>query len=88
MVLRKKSGLRRIDLQYMNRHIVSGEVINICSDDRCESGEDGEQVVFVIGDWVYSHGNNHTRRLFCPMCAYHQNLISEAQMLRCCPEAN
>lgn len=80
MVYRKKSGLRQINLLYMNRHIRRGEVLNICSDTRCESGDNGAPKTFKIGDWIYSHGNNHTRRLFCPMCAFLQNLISEYRL--------
>lgn len=83
MVVRKKSGLRQITPLYMVRHIERGEVRNICSDTRCESGEDGGQKTFKIGDWIYSHGNNSTRRLFCPTCSCHQNLISKAQLANC-----
>ena len=49
MVYRKKSGLRQITTLYMARHIERGKVLNICSDTRCESGEDGGQKIFKIG---------------------------------------
>ncbi len=90
------NGIIRINTYYINTHFLTGNISNVCSDPRCDSGEPDDgiplwlnlisnsgliPVTFKEGDYAYSKGNGNRRRLLCLVCAHHQTYVTKEEMI-------